>query len=331
MKEDDVMKEAPPLEVDSEDDDESVSSVLPDKDKVLEVVRCTKLRGTRQRVKIHLKVFITKTQKRDSYYSRIKTAFEQLFANKDMELSLVVKDRSRKIHSMTDFPETLKDFNEVVDLRQDDDSFYQAYLHMDTNYMPNEIINRNAEAKKIISPLKLSLLAFHMTPHKTIMMGYLLFAHCKYTALTSRTAEIETYLEIEYGEEIMIELSRATKMWGDEERFETNLIKIRCERRHVNVVRNAISKMTQEGYLPPKYQFLPFGPVGMTDIAFRNNLQDSTRYLNSVAIIRLQDVNVEDLYDYLSKVENGETKLKSLYRNVEFLHSITKVGAVSPK
>ena len=47
MKEDEVMKEAPPLDVDSEDDDESVASVLPDKEKVLEVVRCTKLRGTR--------------------------------------------------------------------------------------------------------------------------------------------------------------------------------------------------------------------------------------------------------------------------------------------
>ena len=109
MKEDEVMKEAPPPEGESEDGDESVALVLPDKDKVTEVGRRTKLRGFRQRVQIHLKVKNTKTQKRDSYYSRIRQAFEQLFGHNDMELSVVVKDGTRKIHSMMDFPETLKE------------------------------------------------------------------------------------------------------------------------------------------------------------------------------------------------------------------------------
>ena len=36
--------------------------------------------------------------------------------------------------------------------------------------------------------------------------------------------------------------------------------------------------------------------------------------MNKVKVISLQDVNSDDLYDYLSNVENGEKKLKSLYK-----------------
>jgi len=108
MKEDEVMKDAPPLEGDLEDDTDSIVLVMPDSDKVMEVVRCTQLRGNSQRVNIHLRVNNTKTLKSDSYFTRIKTAFEKLFSKKEMELSVVVKDESKEIYSMTDFPATFR-------------------------------------------------------------------------------------------------------------------------------------------------------------------------------------------------------------------------------
>ena len=147
MRDDEVMNEAPPDEVDLG----STVPVLPDRAETMKVIRRTHLQGNRQRVELHMKVGITKTLKRDSYYDRIKTAWTVFLGNRDMELSIVTKDGS-KIHSIADFPKTLREFNDIVDLKQDDDRQYQAYIMVDTKYMPNEIIRKDAEAKSVVSP-----------------------------------------------------------------------------------------------------------------------------------------------------------------------------------
>ena len=118
--------------------------------------------------------------------------------------------------------------------------------------MPNEILRKNADAKAKVTPLKLSMFAFKMTPHKTIIMGYLLFAHPNITDLNARMAEIKNYIAMtcDTDDDVNIELTRGNKPFGNAERFDTHLIKIRCERDHVNIVSNAIIEIIQEGHLP---------------------------------------------------------------------------------